>query len=189
MKHILGALGVTLLFVSTSCNIERKIEKNQEAFDKIGRKWLDLHPCSNDSTFVYVPGKKDSIPFLVPVLTKDTAEIKRQIDSIYKANQKDDIQTIKSAYNSGYDKAEKIWKNKLAQIKIPLPVVDTLRITLKDRQQITLLKSDLESLKLKLSDCQLTGEKVKGKSDKWFLLFIIACCFLIASIYFNIRKL
>ena len=191
----LGVFLLSILFISTSCNIEKRIDRNQKAFDNIGKKWLGLHPCSNDSNYIYIEGKKDSIPFLIPVLIKDTNEIQRKIDSLnqylqdkYRKQQNSCKSQVKESYNAGYQYAETIWKDKLSKIKVPLPVIDTIKITLKDKQQIKLLTDDLDSSKGQLNATLINLEKYKGKTDKWFLLFIIACCLLLTSIYINIKK-
>jgi len=194
--NLLGVFLLSILFISNSCNIEKRVEKQQEAFDNIGKKWLGLHPCANDSSYIYLPGKRDSIPFLIPVLVKDTMEIKKQIDSLniyldrkYNDQKIDCKNQVRESYNAGYQKAELVWKDKLSKIKIPLPVIDTLKITLKDKQAIKLLVSDLTDTQKKLTDTQINLEKFKGKKDKWFLLFILACALLLTSIFFNIKKL
>lgn len=183
-----------LIGLFASCNIEKRVDKNQKTFDNIGRKWLALHPCATDSFTIYIPGKKDSIPFLIPVLLADSLEIKKQIDSLniylekkYNDQKADCKNQIRESYNAGYKKAESVWKDKLSKIKIPLPVIDTIKITLKDKQQINLLTDDLNDCQTQLADEKVKLEKYQGKKDKWFLLFMIACCLLLTSIYFNIK--
>jgi len=194
-NNILGVFLLSILFISTSCNIEKRVEKNEKAFDNIGKRWLGLHPCANDSSYIYIEGKRDSIPFLIPVLVKDTIEIRKQIDSLniylerkYNKQRADCANQVRESYNAGYQKAESVWKDKLSKIKIPLPVIDTIKITLKDRQQIKLLNDDLNESQKQLADIKVKLEKYQGKTDKWFLLFIIACCLLLTSIYFNIKS-
>lgn len=194
MRLLLGAFLLITLSLSTSCNIEKRIEKRQETFDRIGRLWLQSHPCANDSTFIYIPGKRDSIPIEIPIIINDTTGFKYYIDSIgvelrkkYNEQQKDCNNQVKDAYNLGYGKAETIWKEKVSKIKVPLPIIDTIKITLKDKQYINLLQGDIEKLKAQLSQAQITGAEKKGKLDKWFLLFIIACMLLLTSIYFNLK--
>lgn len=186
---------LSTLSLSTSCNIEKRIEKQQERFDRIGRRWLEKNPCANDSTIIYVPGKRDSIPIVIPTIIRDTVGLKQYIDSIgaqlrkkYNEQEKDCNKQIKDAYNIGYENAEVVWKDKVSKIKVPLPVIDTIKITLKDKQYINLLQADITKLKAQLSEAQLKGAEKKGKLDKWFLLFVIACMLLSASLYFNIKK-
>ena len=191
-NKILILLWLIILFIS--CNIEKRVDKNQKVFDNIGRKWLKLNPCANDSFTIYVPGKRDSIPFYIPVLFKDTIEIKKQIDSLnvylekkYNDQKSDCKNQVRESYNAGYQKAESVWKDKLSKIKIPLPVIDTIKITLKDKQQIKLLTDDLNESQKELNDIKIKLEKYQGKKDKWFLMFMIACSLLLTSIYFNIK--
>ena len=195
MRLLSFVLLLSTLSLSTSCNIERRVRKQQEAFDKIGRMWLETHPCANDSTIIYVPGKKDSIPVVIPTIIRDTTGFKKYIDSIgivlrqkYNEQEKNCDKQIKDAYNLGYEKAEGIWKKKVSEIKVPLPIVDTFKISIKDKQQIKLLEADIVKLKDKLSQAQLSAAEKKGGLDKWFLLFIIACMLLVLSVYYNIKS-
>ena len=195
MRVLSVAFLLIMLSLSTSCNIEKRVQKQQETFDRIGRLWLQSHPCANDSTVIYIPGKKDSIPIEIPIIINDTTGFKKYIDSIgyqlrkkYKEEQKDCDNQIKDAYNFGYQKAENIWKDKISKIKVPLPVIDTLKITLKDKQYINILQGDIKKLEYQLSQAQINEAEKKGKLDKWFLLFIIACMCLLTSLYFNFKK-
>lgn len=180
-----------MLVVLFSCNIEKRIAKQQKTFDNIGRAWLKLHPCANDSTYIYLPGKVDSVPIEVPILVIDSAYTEKQIDSLqkYYASKKDCSQEIKSAYNLGYSESTKKWKSATSQIKVPLPVIDTVKISIKDKQQIKLLQDDLADCNTLTQQLQLDNAKEKGKSDKWFLWFVIASILLGISSYFNVKKL
>lgn len=191
---LLGGL-LLVLFMVGSCNIEKRVDKQQKTFDNIGKKWLLLHPCSNDSSYIYVPGKRDSIPFIVPVMIDDTTGVARRLDSLniylqnkYNEQLKDCSNQVNESYKLGYNKATQIWRTKLSQIKIPIPVIDTIKITLKDKLSLKLLEQDLATANKELADSKLSNEKAQGKRDKWFLMFIIACCLLVTSIYFNIKK-
>lgn len=195
MKLYISAFVLFILSISTSCNIEKRIEKRQETFDKIGRKWLDLHPCANDSTFIYIPGKKDSIPVVIPVVIKDSIQIQSIIDSLnnyftetYASQKKDCRLEISKAYNAGYDKATQIWKEKVSKIKVAAPIIDTVKITLKDKQAISLLQSDLDKANQQLNDLKVKYEQKSGSSTSWLLMFIIACGVVLVSIYFNLKK-
>jgi hypothetical protein len=185
----INRFSLALIFIISifSCNTEKRIEKRQKIFDNIGKKWLQLHPCSNDSSFIYIPGKRDSILIEVPIIVIDTNYANHIIDSLNKITEQKTNGCkleIKQAYNLGYNQSDNNWKIKISKIKVPLPIIDTLKITLKDRQQLKILESDLMEANKELMNCK----DQNNKSDKWFWLFIIACMFLITSIYFNIRK-
>jgi hypothetical protein len=111
-----------------------------------------------------------------------------QLKEKYNEQLKDCSNQVNESYKIGYNKATQIWRTKLSQIKIPVPVVDTIKITLKDKLALKLLEQDLATANKELADSKLSNEKAQGKKDKWFLMFIIACCLLVTSIYFNIRK-
>ena len=192
IRYLFLACLMFVLSLSVSCNIEKRVENHQKTFDNIGRKWLSLHPCANDSSIIYIPGKRDSIPIEIPIFVADLDYINHQIDSVKKNYDKklsnmsrncDD--EIRSAYFTGYKNAETIYKEKISKIKVPVPVIDTIKITLKDKQQIQLLAGDLK-------DCErsLNEEKIKSSTkDKWFWWFVIASILFFISAIFNLKKL
>jgi len=185
-----------ILSLSTSsCNIEKRIERQQDVFDNIGKKWLQLHPCANDSTFIYIPGKTDSIPLVIPILVKDSVLIEYIIDSInesyrndYATKDKDFKVEITRSYNLGYEMATVKWKDKISKIKIPTTKTDTIKIALQDKQIINLLKSDLAKATQQINDCKRQYEEKKGSARSWFLLFLIASIIALISIFFNFKK-
>jgi hypothetical protein len=186
---------VVVLSISYSCNIQKRVEKQQKVFDNIGREWLRKNPCANDSFTIYVPGKRDSIPIEIPIMVVDSDYIKKQLDSLQadlleKYSQPTDncSQEIKQSYNAGYNAATKKWEAKLGQIKVALPVVDTLKITLKDKQAIQLLQNDLAASKEELNKLNGIILITTSKKDKWFLWFVITFILLSISIYFHLKK-
>jgi hypothetical protein len=190
------ALLISVLSISYSCNIQKRVEKQQKVFDNIGRQWLKLHPCANDSSTIYVPGKRDSIPIEIPVIIFDSGYTKKQLDSLRQEMQKvygsqlnNCSQEMSSAYNLGYNVAAKKWEIELGQIKIPVPVVDTLKITLKDKQAIQLLQNDLTASRNEVTKLSIDALDCANKKNKWFLWFIIALIMLAISMYFNFKKL
>lgn len=187
-----NCLAVFLIMFVASCNPANKVMKNQEQFDKVGRKWLESNPCITDSTIVYIPGKRDSIPFEVPVYIKDDDySVVALLDSIRRAA--DYIEStcapkVLAAYKTGYQKGRADVTKQLSAVKIPLPVIDTLRITMKDKQQLRLLQSDLEKARQQIAILSVEGEKYRGGRTKWFLLFLIASALFTISAYFNIKN-
>jgi hypothetical protein len=192
-KYFLFA--ITIFYFFCSCNIEKRIERQQEKFDNIGRKWLKLHPCDKDSFVVYIPGKRDSVLIKVPVIIADTNYTKKQLDSLQQELRKKYLKAtenctdeISQAYTLGYNNATKIWKDKVGQIKVPIPIVDTLRITLKDKQAIQLLQDDLATSRKKVQDLTVENLTNIGKKDKWFLWFVITAILLLGSIILKFKK-
>jgi len=195
MKKRYFLFAITIFYFFCSCDIEKRIEKQQEKFDNIGRKWLKLHPCDKDSFTIYIPGKRDSVLIEMPVIIVDTNYTRQQIDSlqeelkkIYAESSKNCTEEIKRAYNLGYNTASKNWKEKVSQIKVPVPVIDTLRITLKDKQAIQLLQDDLAVSKKQVQDLTVENLTNMSKKDKWFLWFLITALLLLGSIYHNLKK-
>lgn len=186
---------ITIFYFFCSCDIEKRIERQQEKFDNIGRKWLKLHPCDKDSFTIYIPGKRDSVPIEIPLIIVDTNYTRKQLDSLQEELRKKYLhitenctEEINQAYKLGYDNATKIWKNKVSQIKVAVPVVDTLRITLKDKQAIQLLQDDLAISKKQVQDLMVENLTNMSKKDKWFLWFLITALLLLGSIYHNFKK-
>lgn len=186
---------IVVLSISYSCNIQKRVEKQQQLFDNVGREWLKLHPCANDSFTIYVPGKRDSIPIEIPVMILDSGYAKKQLDSlqkeIYKIYSKtpDNCSTeIKKAYDIGYNTAAQKWKEKIGQIKVPIPVVDTLKITLKDKQAIQLLQKDLADKQQQINSMTADQLKQINSRDKWFLWFVVTFVLLTGSVYLNFKK-
>lgn len=187
-KHnykILFCLFIVVIFF-LSCNLEKRITKDQKKLDRIGKLWLKSHPCANDSSFVYVPGKADS--FYVPIteLVPDTIQTKLLIDSLVKLNNNCEKE-IKSAYASGYAKSSKDWRAKLSQTKI-VTRVDTIKIAVKDSQKEKILLSDCLEKDTQITDLKLKVSKLERVSDKWFFWFIISCFLFLISHSFKLIK-
>lgn len=174
-----------------SCNPEKRIQKNLDRFDRLGKKWLSLHPCANDSNTIYIPGKRDSVFFEVPVYINDTTGLQKFVDSFYSELDKQDtacnLKTLQ-AYKSGYKKGRNDLANKLALVKVPVPVIDTLKITLKDKLELKIIKADLDTARIQLANLNLQLEKQRSKTSKWFFFFVIASLLLLISIYLNIKR-
>ena len=195
MKKRYFLFAITIFYFFCSCDIEKRVERQQEKFDNIGRKWLKLHPCDKDSFTIYIPGKRDSVLIEVPVIIADTNYTRKQLDSLQQELRKKYLKAtenctdeISQAYTLGYNTATKIWKNEVGQIKVPIPVVDTLRITLKDKQAIQLLQDDLATSRKQVQDLTVENLTNIGKKDKWFLWFIITAILLLGSIILNFKK-
>jgi hypothetical protein len=191
-----SAFLIVVLSISYSCNVQRRVEKQQKIFDNIGRMWLKLHPCANDSFTIYVPGKRDSIPIEIPVIILDSNYTQKQLDSLRREMQKIYTQPteycteeMSRAYNLGYNAATQKWKNKLGQIKIPVPIIDTLKITLKDKQAIQLLQDDLSTSRNEVNKLNVDLLNCASKKDKWFFWFVITFIIFTISAYFNLKKL
>jgi len=162
-----------------SCNLEKRIEKDQNKLNRIGKLWLKSHPCVNDSFYVYIPGKADSFYFPITELVPDTIQTKLLIDSLIKLNNNCDKE-IKSAYTSGYARSTMEWKAKLSQTKVSVRV-DTIRISVKDNQKEKILVADALQKDKEINEINLMYEKSKRESDKWFFWFIISCLIFVIS--------
>lgn len=126
---------VAILIILFGCNPAKQVLKNKEQFEKIGKKWAEENPCVGDSTITYIPGQTDSIYYPVEII-RDS--IHTEIDTITGDCSAD----IKKAYSKGYDKAISQFK----QVKIPLPRVDTLKITVPDKRAENILREQVGTL-------------------------------------------
>ena len=179
------------LLLSSSCNIENRVMKNQEAFNNIGKKWLEKNPCANDSFYVYLPGKTDSIPLEIFIPVLDTEYLIKILDSIqdkYNYDSASCNSAVKAAYIVGYNSAETKWKNKLSATKIPTKRVDTIKVVVADKQKIGILEADVIAKNQKISDLNLELSELKWKSRQWFWLFVLSMLLFIFSLSLNFRK-
>lgn len=176
-------MGISLFLYS--CNVEKRVMKNEERFNNIGRKWLEKNPCVNDSIVTYIPGEITILP--VQEIIVDTIATQKAIDSISNLY-KGCADQVSIAYKEGYNKAISECKIKLRALSITKRNPDTIKIVVKDKQEVKLLTQDVINLRNKLSESEITSIENKGVSTKWKLLFIIACLFLGISGYFNIKK-
>jgi hypothetical protein len=192
MKAISITLGLILTSIAfLSCNIEERVMKRQDAFNNIGRKWLELNPCVNDSSVVYLPGRVDSVLVEVEVPVMDTPMVEKIIDSIkesFKLARLDDAMKVRISYSKGYNDADQKWISKLSNTKVPRKNADTIKIFVADKQKISLLEKDIDQLVSNLANTSIELQKKIGKSKQWFWLFVVACILLSLAVYFNIKK-
>lgn len=173
---------ILLLFLF-GCNAQKKvIKKDAQAvdrvlgsrtlIDKIKPAVLDLYPCANDTTEVFVSGGIDSIPYPVT-----------QIDTVTEISE--------GGYMQGFiDGQEAILKR-----KIPVKRADTIKVTVVDRQK---QKADAETInQLQVNISSLNGQilekdKALSKPNPWIWYFIIALVLLLLSniawVYLKILK-
>lgn len=178
-----------IVFAFGSCNPANKILNNQEQFDRIGKKWLETHPCVNDSSVIYIQGKSDSIYINVPssIDTRGSISVIDYLDSIRSAaNQINKIcePKIKDAYKNGYTAAI----NKVKTIKIPIYKTDTIKIVVKDKQYNQIVEQenkDLKQLYIQITD---KNHKLENKNNKWFIYFLITLFLLAIVSYTKLNK-
>ena len=144
----------------TSCNPAKRIERQQENFDRIGRKWLDLHPCANDSVSVYLPGEQrtDTITTTSKVVTTDTTTLHDTIT------------------------------NTITRV-ITRSLHDTVKISVIDRSLIKLLQADKDSLRSQVANLSVQLEKYKGKAAQRLWVMISLMLLVLLLTYLLIRKI
>ncbi len=156
------------LFMCASCNPEKiaarkdrkaleRVETNISLLNDAWTKGSAIWPCANDTSFVFRPGKTDSIYFPVMYDTADRDRIKDSIMAGMVQPMQDECnEKIKKAFDLGMEVATK----EVAKIKIPVRRPDTLAGYIVDRE---LAKSLLDTLAQKKQDIFY----LKGRSDQW----------------------
>lgn len=173
---------ILLLFVF-GCSAEKKaMKKDAQAvdrvlgsrtlIDKIKPAVLELYPCANDTTEVFISGGIDSIPYPVT-----------QIDTVTEISE--------GGYMQGFIDGQEV----ILKRKIPVKRADTIKVTVVDRQK---QKADAETInQLQVNISSLNGQilekdKALSKPNPWIWYFIIAVVLLLLSniawVYLKILK-
>lgn len=161
---------ILLLF---ACNpAKQAARKDDKAIDRVtgSRKLidrmlpivLDLYPCANDTTTVWIAGGVDSIPYPVPKL--DTAQKKKVIDSLNAAFASDCDVAMNESYESGYKNAVLDMQRK----KAPVPLPDTIIKTIVDKQRAKADAQTIQQLQTQVNTLQSLIDE-KGKWLWWFI--------------------
>ena len=180
-------LAVIFLF---SCNPANQVLRNQAQFEKVGQKWMEKNPCVNDSIAIYIPGKKDSIYIEIPsgISGDEHLSVVDLLDSVRRAADYIDATCqprIEAAYRKGYQTAI----GRVKTIKIAVPIRDTVKVIVKDRQFAKVIESNLKAAQDILKDKDGEVQKMKGKRDSWFWAFLLTLLLLICSSYIQLNKI
>lgn len=139
-----------LLLIIFGCNPAKKVLKNNEAFEQVGRAWAAKNPCVNDSIFSFLPGTIDSVPFVLKQM--DTALLYHITDSLtlalakkYGQDVKECNRQVSDAFNYGYRQA--IYDASLLKTAVKSP--DTLKISVIDKRS--------------LKACEETNTQIQGQ--------------------------
>lgn len=203
MKAILTAITALILF--TGCSTQKKLDRAKQMvlLDPTARhdvflKELQFFPCANDSSTTFVEGGVDSVSlrayfdWLNGIRPEGEIYDGRVVipgDSVFIVNPVDTAtvswpcaDTLTVYYKRGYADGVKYLLNK----KIPIPRPDTIKTSIRDKQQIGVLKESIAKEKeenARLKGIVDTQEKEIGKKDKkitgWIWLFIAAVVLLI----------
>lgn len=181
-ENILVAIGI-VAYSFLSCNPAKRIMKNQDRFEQVGREWEKKNPCPPPK-LEFKPGKVDS--FYTPVIKLmpefDSALLQAKLDSLNKALRlkyneltKDCSRQVNEAYDVGYKQA--IFET--GKIKIPSAIHDTLLH--EDIRRVGLLQGDLVKAAEKERDLQILLSKSESKASKW-LWIAIALMFAVGAL-------
>ena len=202
------------------CSPARQLEKakqrvllNPSAFDEVGRKYVDLNPCTNDSTSEFKAGGIDSATIQEyydwvngKFYTVDTSWA-------YRLNNTDDVkgvttpyigpaiqfgvpkEDVKKAFAVGYKQGVKDFI-----AKHPPRLPDTLKTSVKDKQLIKLLEADIARvlqenahlkgvIKVKDETIETLHKKVTG----WIWWLVLVCSLgvagIVAAVFIRAKKL
>ena len=188
MKKLILALILILLFLFwlfslAGCNPTKKIEQakqrvmlDKKAFDEVGRNFVTLHPCANDTAWKFIKGGTDSIPY--PVIYFDSAAYKTFKDSLEIIGANDFNNGVEKAFVQGFDAARKQYESK----KIAVPRADTLKGAIVDIQKERLLDDQINMLDVQVGvltgqssekDRQLSEANRRYKKTMWWLIGLL----------------
>jgi len=189
MKNVLIiiVLSTVILF---SCNPAKRIMKNQDQFEQVGREWEKKNPCPPPK-FEFKPGKVDS--FYTPVINLisvlDSVLLQAKLDSLNKALRlkyneiaKDCSRQVNEAYDVGYKQA--IFET--GKIKIPSAIHDTLLHEYIRR--IGLLQGDLVKAAEKERDLQILLAKSESKANKWLWIAMALIVVVLVLLFLLIKN-
>jgi len=178
-----------ICLIFASCNPAKQVLRNQSQFERVGQKWLEKNPCVNDSVAIYIPGKRDSIYIEIPtgISGDEHLSVVDLLDSVRQAADYIDRTCqprIAAAYRKGYQTAI----GRVKTIKIAVPVHDTVRVVVRDKQFAAILEQNLKVARESINEQEKTALTARNQRNLWFLLFLIAMLLLIVVSYHKINK-
>lgn len=164
-----------LCLIFASCNPANRVLRNQAQFEKVGQKWLEKNPCVNDSVAIYIPGKRDSVYIQIPasISGDDHLSVIDLLDSVREAASHIDRACqprVSAAYRKGYQTAI----GRVKTIRVPVPVHDTIRVVVRDKQFAAVLEQNLKQAKDTLVEAQRGQIKAQAQRNLWLILFLFA---------------
>lgn len=164
-----------LCLIFASCNPANRVLRNQAQFEKVGQKWLEKNPCVNDSVAIYIPGKRDSVYIEIPsgISGDEHLSVIDLLDSVRQAADHIDRTCqprIAEAYRKGYQTAI----GRVKTIRVPVPVHDTIRVVVRDRQFGAILEQNLKVAKESLVEAKSGQIKAQNQRNLWLILFVFA---------------
>jgi hypothetical protein len=178
-----------ICLIFASCNPAKQVLRNQSQFETVGQKWLEKNPCVNDSVAIYIPGKRDSKYIEIPsgISGDEHISVVDLLDSVRQAADYIDRTCqprIAEAYRKGYQTAI----GRVKTIKIAVPVHDTVRVVVRDRQFAAILEQNLKVARESINEQEKTALKARNQRNLWFFLFLIAILLLVVVSYHKINK-
>lgn len=182
--RILIALSILIL---TGCDAAKKVLKNQMQFEQVGRAWALKNPCTNDSAIIFLPGRIDSIPYVIAV---DTALLNAKADSVTKALAKKynyDVaecnRQVSEAFNTGFDEAV----FEISKQKMPVKLPDTIRISVTDKRSLKACQDSYEEMQKQFTDELQAGGKIRSQRNVGYIIsgILAAALVLITIILFK----
>lgn len=178
-----------LCLIFASCNPANRVLRNQAQFEKVGQKWLEKNPCVNDSIAIYIPGKRDSIYIEIPtgISGDEHLSVVDLLDSVRQAADYIDRTCqprIAEAYRKGYQTAI----GRVKKIRIPVPVHDTIRVVVRDKQFAAILEQNLKVARETINEQEKIALKARNRGNFWFFMFLIAFFLVIVLLYNKMNK-
>lgn len=173
-----------IICVLFACNPVKKVLNNPDHYNRVKDSVIARGACVNDTTYVYKPGRIDSVPFPVPIVKKevDPLLLQRAIDSAVNKNDELCLYGLQESYKFGYNDAiDSIRKLKQA-VKQP----DTLKGYVRDsalldvlhrsyQKQLADSSSLIQATKTKLLAAEAAAAEWERKAKKlfWYLWLFV----------------
>ncbi len=156
-----------------------RVLTNKSAFDSVGRVFVELHPCLNDSAPPVIrPGRIDSVPVIIQVPVFDSFAQIMTIDSVKAAYSGECNSAIDAAYKKGFTNGAMAATNEFSKMKIPVKQPDTAIYNIKDRQlerinaeTISELNKQVEYHKGVNTQIVTQNNKSASQRDMYMMLF------------------
>lgn len=171
-----------LLIGLAACNPYKRVQKNQQLFDRIGNEWALKNPCTPDSFVTVKPGRIDSVPFPV-FLEKKVVDTPALIAAL-RRNDSTCTVGLTASYAYGYNDAI----DSMQKIKVPKQQPDTIEIKKPDTRKEKALMAQLQECKEQRSAFEAVAEKLNKQFKMALIIGGVLLALLIAAIIFLIRK-
>lgn len=180
-RFYLVLIVIISLLLSFGCNPAKRLQKNNEQYEKIITDYLIKHPAKIDTLTELIPGGVDSVFYPVAVVDSNRLQqLKDSLQAVFANKENDCTRQINEAFTTGYEQAT----YELKKQKFAKPRPDTVRLKITNRDYEDALKRKIESLQ---NDLSKKDKTIFAKTNTmWWLIAVIA--FETVAIFLIVRK-